>query len=122
VRKQCVVLENRVHVTLERWDTRDILAVQFDLPGSRLLEPGDQAETGRLAGTRRAEHGEEFAVVDVQINVIYGFDIAKVTADIPKPDSDSCAWGCARGWTAHHRRACIHFTHVFLIITCLVIR
>ena len=40
----------------------------------RLLEAGDQAQTGGLAGAGRAQHGEELAVQDVEADLVHGLD------------------------------------------------
>jgi len=42
-----------------------------------LLEAGDQAQAGGLARAGRAEHGEEFAILDVDGHPIDGFDVAE---------------------------------------------
>ena len=62
VREQRVVLEDRVHVALERRPVRDVLAVEEDATLGRQLEAGDHPEGGRLARAGRPEHREELAV------------------------------------------------------------
>ena len=68
VREQRVVLEDRVHVAIERRDRRHVPAVEVDAAGRRQLEPRDHPQRRRLARTRRAEHREELAVAHLEVD------------------------------------------------------
>ena len=74
VREQCVVLEDRVDVAGERRQVRDVVAAQQDLSVGRALEARDHPEHGRLAGAGRAQHREELAVEDLEIDAGHGGD------------------------------------------------
>ncbi|MEA2389806.1 MAG: putative spermidine/putrescine transport system ATP-binding protein, partial [Thermoleophilaceae bacterium] len=58
VREQRVVLEDRVHVAVERRELRHVAAVQRDGARRRELEAGDHAQHCRLARPGRPEHRE----------------------------------------------------------------
>ena len=78
---------------------RDVHAVEEDPPGGRQLEPGDHPEGRRLARARRAEHREELAVVDVEIDAgDGGDDVAAALA--------STAW--RRAGRPRRRRTALH--------------
>ena len=47
----------------------EVLAVDDDLARGRPVEPGDQVQQGRLARARRPHQGEEFPLVDGQVEV-----------------------------------------------------
>ena len=50
------------------------LAVDARRAGGRLLEPGEDAQDRRLAAARRAEQGEERALLGVQVRVLQRHD------------------------------------------------
>ena len=75
MRKECVILEDRVHVALVRRRARDFPAVELDAAGIRSLEAGDQPQRRRLAGARRAEEGEELSRLDLEIDAVDGDDV-----------------------------------------------
>ena len=68
MRKEGVVLEDRVDVALVSGQARDIASVENDASGGRLLEARDHPQAGRLAATRRPEQGEELAFPDLQVD------------------------------------------------------
>ncbi len=72
VREQRVVLEHRVDVAPVGRHALGRLAEDLDVAGRRLLEAGDQAQAGRLAGAGGAEHGEELAGFDVEVDPVDG--------------------------------------------------
>ena len=43
----------------------------------RATEPGEKADGGRLTGTIRAEHGEQLAGTDAQVDIRDRFDAAE---------------------------------------------
>jgi hypothetical protein len=61
MRKQGVVLEHGVDVAAKRRYALGGFAEYFDVPDSRLFEPGDQPQTGSLTRAGGSEHGEKFA-------------------------------------------------------------
>ncbi|MNN47592.1 hypothetical protein D3C81_1620200 [compost metagenome] len=95
MREQRVVLEHRVDVALVGRQSGGFLAMDADGAGGRLLEAGDQAQAGGLAGTGRAEHGEELAVTDFDGYPVDGTHVAVVTADVGELDGCGHA-GAAR--------------------------
>ena len=66
--KQRVVLEDGVHVAVERRHAGHVTAVEQDAPLGGLLEAGDHAQRRGLARAGRAEHREELAVRDVEVD------------------------------------------------------
>ena len=67
VREQGVVLEDGVDVAGERRPAGDVVAAEEHPAGGRLLEAGDHPQHRGLAGAGRAEHREELAVADLQV-------------------------------------------------------
>ena len=53
------------------------LAVEPDLAGARLLQPGDDAQQRRLAAAGRADEDDELAVRDVEVDVVEHLDRAE---------------------------------------------
>ena len=82
MRKQGVVLEHGVDVALVGRHAFGGFAEDLDMALVRLLEAGNEAQAGRLARARRAEHGEEFAFHDVEGDAIDGADRAEVAGDV----------------------------------------
>ncbi len=65
--------------------------MDLDAAGVRLLEPGDQAQAGRLARTGWAEQGEELAVRDLEAHAVDGADLAEVATHGGEPHrGDGC--------------------------------
>jgi len=60
VRKQRVILKNRIDAAIEGRDVGDILAVKHHIPMCRAIEARDQAQAGGLSGSGGAEQREEF--------------------------------------------------------------
>ena len=61
----------------------DVDAAEPDRPRGRLLEPGDHAQHRGLARARRAEDGEQLAVVDGQVGALDGDDLVAGCRRIP---------------------------------------
>jgi hypothetical protein len=61
VREQAVALEHHAHVPPGGRHRRDVLAVDHDRTGVGRLEPGHDAQRGRLAAAGRAEQRHELA-------------------------------------------------------------
>ncbi|MNN42007.1 hypothetical protein D3C81_1561590 [compost metagenome] len=87
MREQRVVLEHGVDVALVRRQAGGFLAVDADGAGRGLLETGDQAQAGGLARAGRAEHGEEFAVLDVNGHPVNGLHVAELAGDLGELNS-----------------------------------
>src|SRR5271169_4666252 len=66
VREQAVALEHHAHVPLGRGYWRDVLAVDQDRPGVRVLEAGHDAQGCGLTAAGRAEQRDELAGCDLQ--------------------------------------------------------
>ncbi|MNO97278.1 hypothetical protein D3C76_889790 [compost metagenome] len=86
VREQGVVLEHGVDVTLVGRYASGFDAMDADRAAVRLLEAGDQAQAGGLARTGRPEHGEEFAVIDVDADLVDGLDLAEAAGNLGELD------------------------------------
>src|ERR1022692_1413897 len=71
-REQRVALEDRIDVALMRRDAGDIHVIEQDPAVSRLLEPGDQPQRGRLPAAGRAEQREELAAGNREVNLVNG--------------------------------------------------
>ena len=86
MREQRVVLEHGVDVAPIGRDAVGALAEDLDMTGGRLLEAGDQAQARRLAGARWAEHGEELARPDVEVDGIDSLHRAEMARDLSEGD------------------------------------
>ena len=82
MRKERVVLEHGVDVALVGRHAFGGLAENLDMPLVRLLEAGNEAQAGGLAGARRPEHGEELAFGDVEGDAVDGADRAEMAAAV----------------------------------------
>jgi len=78
MREERIVLEDRVDVAPVGRHAFGGLAEDLDMAACGLLEAGNQPEAGGLAGTGRAEHGEELAGRDLQIDAIHSADLAEM--------------------------------------------
>ncbi len=78
MRKERIVLEDRVDVAPVGRHAFGGFAEDFDMATCRLLETGDQPEAGGLAGAGRAEHGEEFAGRDFQVDAVHSANLAEM--------------------------------------------
>ena len=88
VREERVVLEDRVDVARVGRQLRDVLAAELDAALVRLLEARDHAQRRRLAGAGRAEHGEELAAPDLQVDAVDRGDVAVALAQPGDADVD----------------------------------
>ena len=86
MRKEGVVLEHGVDVALVGRHAFGGLAEDLDVTFSRLLETGNEAQAGGLARAGRAEHGEEFALGDIEGHAVDGPHRAEMAADIHEFD------------------------------------
>ena len=62
-----VALEDHRDVSATGPPARHVALAEQDPSGARLLQPGDQPEERRLAAARRADHGEQLALGDLEI-------------------------------------------------------
>ena len=85
VGEQRVALEHQVHGPLVRRHGRHVDAVDEDAAGIGPLEPREHAQQRALAGARAAEQREEFALHDVERNVVDGDDVGEALADALQP-------------------------------------
>ena len=69
MRKQSVVLKNRVDAAPVRRQVIETLTPHENLAGSRGLKTGDDTEQRSLARTAFAQNGEEFSLGDFQGNI-----------------------------------------------------
>jgi hypothetical protein len=82
---QGVVLEHHRDVAILGRDVVDELAVDEQLALGDVLEPGDHAQCRGLAAARRPDENHELLVVDGDVRVVDGADIALVDfADLPQ--------------------------------------
>jgi hypothetical protein len=70
MREQRVVLEHGIQRPTVRGQATHILAIDRDAAGIGLHEAGDRAQQGGLATTAGAEQHDEFALLDVQLDVV----------------------------------------------------
>jgi hypothetical protein len=86
VRPQGIVLEDHADVPLVRAERIDAASAEPDLAFVGLVEPGDQAEEGRLAAAGGAEQGEELTLLDLQGNPVDRGDLTEPLAERPEGD------------------------------------
>ena len=60
-----------------RLEPLDALAREDDVALGRLVDPGDQVEERRLARTVRADHADDLALVDMQVEVGHDLEAAE---------------------------------------------
>src|SRR6476620_1019193 len=81
-----VVPKDRVHGALGGRDARHVDPLQLDASCVGLLEAGDHAQRRRLSRPRGAEHREELAGADVEVDARDGDDVAVDAADSAEAD------------------------------------
>jgi hypothetical protein len=86
VRKERVVLEDRVDVPVVWGKTRDVRPAKINPSVIRLLEARHKAQGGCLSGPRRPEQGEELADGDLEIDAVHGDHVAEALTDGFEPD------------------------------------
>ena len=74
VREQGDVLEQQADVAPPRLQRGDVLAVDPDPAGVRLMQPRDGLEQGRLAGIARPDDAEELAVREIEADAAQRLD------------------------------------------------
>ena len=86
VGEEGVVLEHGVDVALERRHAGHVAAAEQDRARRRRLEARDHAQHRGLAGSGRAEQGEELSVTDVERHVVDRDDVAERLAHAAQHD------------------------------------
>ena len=81
-----VVLEHHGAAALARLEAVHDRSVDGDVAGGDLLEACDHAEKGRLAAAGRAEHDDEFAGMDVEIERFHHGRLAVGLGDLADGD------------------------------------
>jgi hypothetical protein len=81
-----VGLEHHRDVAVLRREPRDVAVADRDPAAGDVLEPGDHAEQRRLATTGRAHQYEEFAVSDVEGDIVDSDDVAIRFGDVLEPN------------------------------------
>jgi len=82
VRVQRVALEHHRDAALGRRQVVGALAIDHDVTGGDGLQPGDQAQQGRLAAARRADEHDELAFGDGQADATDDVDRVERFADV----------------------------------------
>ena len=88
VRKERVVLEDRVDVPPVGRQPRHVLAMELDQSGRRLFEAADHPQGGRLAAAGGTEEAEELGIFDLEVDVVDGDHITELLDDVGQPDLD----------------------------------
>jgi hypothetical protein len=82
MREEGVILKDGVDAAAIGRHALGGFAEDFDMAAGRLLEAGHQAQTRGLARTGWAEHGEEFALGNLEVHAIDGAHGAEVAGNI----------------------------------------
>src|SRR5262249_34379160 len=86
VRVERVGLEDDADVTVPRLDVVHARAVEGDVAPARVVDAGQHQERRGLAAAGGAEHGDERAVVDPEIDALDRGGAAPPLADVPQLD------------------------------------
>ncbi|MCY1294112.1 hypothetical protein D9M70_433940 [compost metagenome] len=81
VRKQRIGLKHHADVALVGFQRPLVLAVDHDRAGGGCLEAGDHAQDGRLAAAGRTQEGDEFALLDVHVEIVHDVNRAEGLLD-----------------------------------------
>src|SRR5690606_17528957 len=87
VRVESVVLEHHRDVAILWLQGRHVASGDDDVAAGEFLQPGDDAQDGRLAATRRTEKTDELAVLGMQREAGNDFQVAKLLPEIPDVDA-----------------------------------
>jgi hypothetical protein len=96
VGEQRIRLEHDPVVASRRRRHRDVPPGLHDAPGALRLQPGDDAQQGRLAAARRAQEADELALADRQVDAAERIEGAEALADAAEREVGVVAHGCLR--------------------------
>ena len=82
MRKQRILLENRIHLTLLRRHLRDILSLEQDAALIRCLKAADKPQERRLSTAGRSQQGHELILMHRQIQILENHPIPKGFLDM----------------------------------------
>jgi len=102
-----VVLEDHPCIPLIGGEVRHILAVEVNPAMIWMVESSHYAEQRSLSAARWTEQSKEFAILDVQRNLVYGYDFAEGLGYLPQ------------GYTYQLPRLLAFFSSPFLPPFCL---
>ena len=126
MRKERIVLKDHIDRAPIGRNADDGAATDQNVPLTRLFEPGDDSERGRLATAGRAEQRNEGALSDVQVHAVDGRYFAVALGNRSKTDVNllheqakcitfrtasqargrrACQLGCGAGQVGHGDRA-----------------
>ena len=77
---------------LVRLEAGDALAVEDDVATGRLVDARDQVEQRRLAGAVRADHADDLAPVDVEIEIVDDLEAAEGHRDALQIEEPVVLW------------------------------
>ena len=86
-----VVLEDEADVALLRRERRRVLAGEEDLAGVGRLEPGDDAQQGRLPGAARPEQRRQRAALHLEGDVVDRDEVPEALRDVADGDGHQAA-------------------------------
>jgi hypothetical protein len=108
VRVERVALEDHRDVAVLGRDVVHDPVADPERAGRDLLEAGDHPQVGRLATARRADKDHEFAVPDLQVEVVDGRDVTVFLRDVLerncRHDSSSMPSGSSRAHASGRKR------------------
>ncbi len=98
VAEQRVVLEHEAHVALTHVHVGGVFSAEQDVAAVRGFQTRDDAQQRGLAAARRAQQGQEFAGVDVEVHVLQRMEAAKVLVDVTDLDAHGLLIVRVRRW------------------------
>jgi hypothetical protein len=96
VLEQGEVLEHEAHLSRLNGTLGRLFTGDPDAPAVRLLQPGDQAQQGALAGSGGAQQGHQRAALDIETHLLDSFEVTEALADVGDADAHGGCW-CRSG-------------------------
>src|SRR5690606_33014118 len=93
MRKQCVVLKDRVYMPFVRSQRHDVSSIQVHETGVGTLKTRKYPKQGRLAATGRTQQGKKLARLDRNIDTLQRLKISEPLLD--RFDTNFAALHCA---------------------------
>src|SRR5207302_420564 len=87
VLEQCIVLEHKPDVALLNFDVIDAFAANENVAIGWGFQAGDHSQHGGLSATARPQQRHQFAVTHREADLVDGWNIAEVFADILEFDA-----------------------------------